>query len=454
MRRDLGDGLVLRWSTASDIEAVVALVGAVFRGSDNEEPNVFLQDVVRRYMRGDYPFMGPDDFVVVEDTGRDGNNIVACTCYLREDWEFDGIPLAVGRPEIVATDPRYRNKGLIRSVLSAVHERCARDGTIVQGITGILYFYRQFDYEYAIDLGGRVTLPVALLPTRGTGPVEAGSGGEGGAEPYRLRQAVRADIGFLAESYRHQQRDSLMTCCLPDAFWRYHIDAEHESSPLLGHVRVRIIETAAGESCGFLLAPYGRSGDSYGPTMVGFRAGTNLHAVAPSLVREVRSMGEQVPAKESEKPLSNVVLDLGADHPLYRMLSPDWGPRHERPYAWYIRVPDLPLFVRTIASVLERRLAASSLAGYTGEVKLDFYRGGLRFGFEHGVLQHAEHSRFRSYDNPANGGFPPLVFLRLLFGHNSWEELRAAYPDVWVGAEIRPLIEVLFPKRASHLFAL
>lgn len=443
MRRDLGDGLVLRWTTAADTEAVAALVGAVFRGREDEEPNHGLMDTVRRYMRVDYPFMGPDDFVVVEDTSKDGSPIVACTCYLREEWLFDGIPIAVGRPEIVATEPGYRNKGLIRAIFSAVHERAAKDGTLIQGITGIRYFYRQFDYEYAIDLGGGVTLPAPLLP-------ELRDGGE---EPYHLRQATRADIPFIAACYRHQQMDSLVTCGLPDEFWRYHIDAEHAGDALEAHSRIRVIEAAGGTPCGFLLSPYGRHGDSFGPRLLGFQAGTNLHAVAPSLLRGLKDMGEKVPSTR-DKPVARIVLDLGATHPIYQVLSADWAPRNDGPYAWYIRVPDLPAFVRTIAPVLERRLAASSLVGYSGDLAFDFYRGGLRLTFRAGTLQDVGSAEFGPYDTSSNGGFPPLVFLRLLFGHRSLDELRFAYPDVWVASEIRPLIDVLFPKASSRLFAL
>ncbi len=60
--------------------------------------------------------------------------------------------------------------------------------------------------------------------------------------------------------------------------------------------------------------------------------------------------------------------------------------RCEPPYAWYLRVPDVPAFIRHIAPVLERRLARSILTGYTGDLKVDFYNGGLRLHFEQGKI--------------------------------------------------------------------
>jgi hypothetical protein len=46
-------------------------------------------------------------------------------------------------------------------------------------------------------------------------------------------------------------------------------------------------------------------------------------------------------------------------------------------------------------------------------------------------------------------GFPPLVFLKLLFGYRSLAELRHAFPDCWAEEEATLLLNALFPKQAS-----
>src|SRR6266566_5287293 len=79
-RRDLGDGLVLRWSTAQDTENIAQLVGFVFREKADEPPNDFLANVVRSLMREDHPLMGPGDYALVEDTRKEGNPLVAGVC--------------------------------------------------------------------------------------------------------------------------------------------------------------------------------------------------------------------------------------------------------------------------------------------------------------------------------------------------------------------------------------
>jgi len=90
--------------------------------------------------------------------------------------------------------------------------------------------------------------------------------------------------------------------------------------------------------------------------------------------------------------------------------------------AWYIRIPDLPDFIQTISPALEKRLAGGPLQGYSGEVKLGFYRSGLRIAFKDGHLVASEAWQ----PDPDTGGdarFPDLTFLSLLSGRRSLKEL-------------------------------
>ena len=50
-------------------------------------------------------------------------------------------------------------------------------------------------------------------------------------------------------------------------------------------------------------------------------------------------------------------------------------------------------------------------------------------------------------------GFPPLVFLQLLFGRNTEAELHAVLPDVWSKDETDVLLQALFPKQSSCVYA-
>jgi hypothetical protein len=127
---------------------------------------------------------------------------------------------------------------------------------------------------------------------------------------------------------------------------------------------------------------------------------------------------------------------------------------YEPPYAWYIRVPDLPAFLELIAPALERRLALSPAANYSGELTLNFYRYGLRLMFEAGRLAPIAPWSAPAYNANPDAGFPALVFLQLLFGYRSLAELRYAFPDVVVSSAAAPLLNALFPARPSWVMPL
>jgi len=183
-RRELGEGLIQRWSTAEDTENIAQLCGMVFRDQEDEPLNLRGMESVRRHMSGDFPLMGPGDYAVIEDTGKEGNPLVACTCLWRQEWEYEGIAFGVGQPEFVVTHPDYRNRGLIRTLFAMLHTRSEAEGHLVQAITGISYFYRQFGYEYALELEGRRVTYLSLIP----------KAQESTPEPYALRAATTEDI--------------------------------------------------------------------------------------------------------------------------------------------------------------------------------------------------------------------------------------------------------------------
>jgi hypothetical protein len=68
-RRDLGGGLVLRWSTAADVEGIGELYGYVFRNKPEDPPNHTMNAWTHDLMSGRHPLIGPGDIALV-DGGR------------------------------------------------------------------------------------------------------------------------------------------------------------------------------------------------------------------------------------------------------------------------------------------------------------------------------------------------------------------------------------------------
>lgn len=446
-RRDLGNGLILRWSNASDIEGLGQLTGMVFRSGPQEPLSQPLADLIHHLMSGTHPLMGPGDYALVEDTRKQDNRIVACTCLWRQTWEYEGVPFRIGRPEIVATDPAYRNRGLIREIFGLMHARSTAEGHLVQAITGIPYYYRQFGYEYALDLDNRVYVPTALIP----------SIAEGTPEPYTLRDATMEDIGLVNSLYDRQRAGSIVSTPIDESWWRYQIESwekvrQGTASPPKRNDsfwHIQMILDAESAVRGHVITPVARWSNSVPVFDLEVMPSVNLQAVLPSILRALHRQGLEMPTYHGAQPLIRIAFCMGRGHPVYDLLEPKLAPVYVAPYAWYVRVPDLSAFLRHIAPALEKRLAQSSMAGYSGDVKLDFYRGGLRMVFEQGRLTTVENWRKPVWEGNEVAGFPPLVFLQLLFGYRSLNELRHAFPDVWANDEVMPLLNILLPARPS-----
>ena len=132
----------------------------------------------------------------------------------------------------------------------------------------------------------------------------------------------------------------------------------------------------------------------------------------------------------------------------------DYLPQLRKPYAWFVRVHDLPAFIHHIAPALETRLEKSIAIGYGGEIKFNFYRNGMRLVFERGKLITAEAWR-PTPDDWGHVGFPDLTFLQILFGYRSYQELRLSFADCyWQTETHRALLDILFPKKLSNVLGI
>ena len=439
-RRDLGNGLVLRWSTAADTANIAQLVGLVFRDKESDPPNEGMIIEVHELMSGKNPLMGSGDYGVVEDTQKEGNPIIACTCLWLNHWEYEGVPFIMGQPEIVATHPDYRNKGLIRALFELVHARSESRGDIVQAITGIFHFYRQFGYEYVLDLGGKRVVYTSQIPK-----VK-----EDEAEAYTLRDATAEDVSALQHVYSYRRKIGVVTADIPDSYWLY--ETQRESDEHQRFPRLQMVVDAAGKVYGyaFIASKRYKPGSNLEVYTLDMLPEVNLRAILPSVLRALHAYGSRLPIRNvtEQVSLDQISLNLGRAHPVYEALG-NIAPFYEVPYAWYVRVRNIPAFLQHIAPVLERRLERSVVADYTGELKIDLYRGGLRLVFEHGKLTTAENWRVPVYDSNAGAGCPSLVFLQLLFCHRSLDELRHIFPDVWAEGDTEVMLKALFPAQAS-----
>ena len=440
MPRELGNGLVLRWSTPDDIEEIGRLSATVFRQKSTDPLDDGEKAWIRDLSSGRHPLAEANGGLLVEDTHT--HKAVASLWTMHAPWRYGDVAFNIGRPEEVVADPEYRNRGLIRALFERFHSWSERQGHVAQGITGIEYFYRQFGYEYAVDLGGSCTVMFGNIPA--LPPTDT--------DPFMLRPATADDLPFLQNLYEHAQRQSLVSSDIPMSYWQWQLNGVDHTSKQGWRMLVAVEQ--AGTATGAFILPSLRWGTALTVNCALWEQEKNLAAAIRPLLRALQAYAPMIPPAREPKEPDRIVFNVAAKDRFYEVLSGTVTNATQPPYAWYVRVPDLPQFMTRIAPVLEKRLQGSAVAGFDGELRLDFYRGGMLMKWEHGRLGGVEPWRRQVWGTPAHAGFPPLVFLQMLFGRRSLDDLRYAYADVWADKEMELVLRTLFPSKASQVLVL
>lgn len=440
--RDLGDGLLLRWATADDVDQLVAFNTKVHADSP-DQPATEVGAWVADLLGGKHPVVTPADFTMVIDTDSldDGRpKLVSSLALLSQTWSYDGIEFGFGQPELVGTLPGYRRRGLIRAQMDALHELSRSRGELAQGITGIPWYYRLFGYEMAVNLGGSRTLFWARQ-------------GKGSLNPhgvYTVRAATLDDVPLLQDLYARATGHSPLCWVRSDAMLIHMMTGQrHESDK---YRDFRIVEEAGSESepgevLGYFVQSQGRGGVYVGELAV--VDGKSMRELGLFIAKTVRDEAKTQTADDA-KPVSSICFALGEEHPLYTALGNQLE-RLDEPYAWYMRVPNIAAFLAHVRPVLERRLRASVMAGHSGDLKLNLMHTYLKLQFEKGAfVKIAPYEPNAFYDGDVF--LPDQTFLHLLFGYRTIAELNAVRKDCWAkGVEANVLMDALFPKQPASI---
>lgn len=432
---ELNDGLTLRWGRAEDAEAL-AEFNVRIHSDDPANPDRFLGYWTRDLLSGKHPTTGPQDFTVVVDEAA-GGKIVSSLCLISQTWLYEDVPFGCGRVELVGTDQAYRRRGLVARQFEVIHALSGSKGEMVQGITGIPWYYRQFGYEMALDLHGSALFSWS----------QPGNDEKVEQEMYRWRAAAETDIPLLQQLYPYHGQKFLINRQRTEALWQYEMNDPHTDSPF--RRCFYMIENKAGQPVAY--AEFNNWREKFILRELGVIPGHSWRAVTLFVTRALKAEVARLNANR-EQAITSIIFDFGPDHPTYDVLG-DQLQRPWRPYAWYIRVADIPGFLRHIGPVLERRLAASFMAGHSGTLRLNLYRQQFVLTFNNGQLTEIVPFTPDGF-NDGDARFPDLTFLQLLFGRCSLADLRHMFADCYANNEATVLIDILFPQRHSQPVAL
>ena len=430
---DLGDNLILRFARPNDVDALAEFNARIF---EDEKVGVG----IRGLMSGHHPTVKASDFTVVEDTRT--NEIVSSMCLISQTWAYRGIPFKFGRPEVVVTEPEYRRRGLVRKQFEVIHALSAAKSELMQGITGIPWYYRQFGYEMAMEVvGGRAIAGIDLPKLK-----------DGDSEKYHLRPVVDDDHAFIRELYDCASCRQPFSTLRSEAEWNYEFGGRSEND--FAHLKWLIIETAAGERLGYVqYYPWIEDNALY-IVRIELKSGVGYLNLMPGMLHGLWKIAQAMPAygNDKNKELKAINLELGRTHPAYHALLGN-KIRVDEPYGLYIRVPDLVAFLRHIQSALEKNLVGTVAEGYNGELKLNYYRSGIQLKFNGGKITDISTWSPDSVED-GDARFPDLTFLQLLCGRRRFNELKANFVDCGGRDEAGVLLDCLFPPFTGNVWCL
>jgi predicted N-acetyltransferase YhbS len=382
-----------------------------------EKVGVFAETIFRRF-----PGMKKEYWFVAEDKTK--GNIISGFALIPWTWEFEGIKLNVAEMGIVATHKDHRKRGLMR-MLNAEFDKTIKEGgfdcAVIQGIAG---FYHQFGYYYAVPLENHINLPLHLIDDKKKTVV------------YSFRLAGEKDIPFLMEQDTIYRSYYALSCLRGEAEWQYMLTESRK--------------TIYGSE--FWIMEKGYGGETYYFRVPGYGFGTGLilsecsEQIAP---RSIDSLFCFCKKKALERKKPYIRLNLHNESTLARMAI-SMGTEEGTPYAWQIKIPDIPRFLSTISPLLEKRIHESCFRSFSGKLRLDFFKTKTDCLWEKGKLKAVREADGESeciFHINANL-LPPLCL-----GHRSRLELRSNRPDIFPNSgKCSLLIDTLFPRVRSWIY--
>jgi hypothetical protein len=406
----LGDDLTLRSATSTDNEQLVELAFHALDEGDQDHP--FVKIYVQDWVDGKFPILRHEDMTVVEDTS--SGMIVSAMCLFSETWRYGETPIKVGRPELVMTHEEYRRRGLVRKQFEIIHALSQQRGEVMQVITGIPSLYRYFDYELTLELGGGYRIYPPSFPKLNDDVID----------DYRLREPTsEADRAFIRELHEANTHKMLFSMNVPDSTWAFEFDGYTDGSD--GKFHWLIIEDKAGQPLGYVHHDHIFWGPVMDINFLALKPGIGYLNLLPHLLQGLWRIAQTKFVDDSfghpAEEMRGLYLRLGREHPVYDAIGRDQMLKNPS-YAWYVRFPDETVYLKAIKPQLERHLRDSAVgAGFSGEVKLNFYRRGTHLKFEAGQLT------IESW-NPPDGSagdahFPANTFWSVMCGQKSASQL-------------------------------
>lgn len=330
--------------------------------------------------------------------------------------------------DMVGTQKEYRNRGLIRQLSNAIDERAAEYGLPFIVVLGIPYFYKKLGYDYAIAFEESIRIPLERIP-----PLQKGE--EKAFNIEKVDNMTNFNLYLAIRAKRNKHLDLYQQ--IPVSSLKFYSSFNLEET---NEVRHFYLVKKEGKPIGnfYIVMRFGflRIRECYVEDM----------AAIPSILRFARDLAAQY-----QLPITIAKPAQAALIPVIKQIT---GTNFTDPYAWYVKIPSLKMFLEKITEVLEKRLEKSRYQGLDAIIRINNYKTGIGLIFQNGKLKSITELSMEEIQNskqPFDLQIPPDIFIQLLMGYRTIDELEAITFDVICTSKMKSLLNILFPKVKASL---
>ena len=416
--KKLDDGLIMKSvSSIEDVEKLV-LFTKLIHGEENDARLI-------KTLILEHPYSKPNYFLFIEN--EKDNTIVSSLCLIPWIWRYKEVEIRTGEMGFVGTLKEYRNKGLIRLLNKRFVELLIRDEFLMSHIQGIAFFYKQFGYEYAIPLEGGFRIDPHYVEETLVG----------NSQKIKFRKATKMDIPILEIIYEKSALKFDITSIREEQIWNFLLGPAmscdstmeiwnilDENDNITGYFRI----TQVGFGEGLILTEV-----------------SNLtYVMAQAVLKKLRDL-----CKKYNKPFIRLNIHQNATLTKVALNLSAINLGH---YAWQIKIIDLKKFVEKVSNIFEKRIKSSVFENLTEKILINLYQVAIKLNFIGGKIKNIDLVKF-SKDNGLLR-IPPSLFIPLVLGYYSREDLVQHHHDFLYNKKDELLIDALFPKVDSFIYSI
>ncbi len=315
-------------------------------------------------------------------------------------------------------DPEHRRKGVQRILNDEFDKYAVEQGFDLCILAGIPYFYRQFGYQYAVELEYSTEIGLAKVPDRVSG--------------IRLEEFTNEHIKKADRLLRKAQEEYLVHSVRTEGVW----EMQQETGTYGGEPFQATSLYLGDRFVGYYRYVVDKEKGSFYIKEMGIDENVSAGDLAGAIKGHASGMGMTVlkTGLPHQDQVSRYLISLGA--------------KINRPYAWQVKILDLTRFLTKLSPVLESRIEDSEFKGVSKDITLNLWKFAVSMKIEGGKIGpiekvHGEKDR--------TIGLNPYAFIKLALGYKSRLELEEMYPDFRVRGEMGGLIDVMFPKQPGYI---